>query len=119
MQTKSGYFFFIGSLLFTISVSKDQFEGRYPKQNRFYRYAGIRTKIQSATPRLTRSSLKVEHKERYLSPTRFFPAVLSKETNGEMYPNKLSRSAPKGGLISQSISPQTREQTLGGTFFMI
>ena len=101
MKTKIGYLLCIGSLLFAISVSKDQFGGRYLKQNRFYQYAGIGTKIQSATPRLTRSSLKVEHKEKYLSPTRFLPAVLSKETNEEKYSNKLSTSAPKGGIISE------------------
>ena len=100
---KIGYLLCIGSLLFAISASKDQFGGRYLKQNRFYRYAGIRTKIQSATPRLTRSSFKGEHKEMYLSPTRFLPAVLSKETNGEKYPNRISTSAPKGGVISESI----------------
>ena len=103
MKTKIGYLLCIGSLLFAISVSKDQFEGRYLKQNRFYRYAGIRTKTQSASPRLTRSSFKEEHKGRYLSPTRFLPTVLSKETNGEKYPNRISTSAPKGGVISESI----------------
>ena len=106
MQIKCGYLLCICSLLFTISLSKDLNEGRYLKQNRFYRYAGIRTKIQSATPRLTRSSLKVEHKEKYLSPKyfsgllRFLPAVLSK--NEEKYPNKVSTSPPKGSLISES-----------------
>ena len=103
MKTKIGYLLCIGSLLFAISVSKDQFEGRYLKQNRFYRYAGIRTKTQSASPRLTRSSFKEEHKGRYLSPTRFLPTVLSKETNGEKYPNRISTSAPKGGVISESV----------------
>ena len=105
MKTKIGYLLCIGSLLFAISVSKDQFEGRYLKQNRFYRYAGIRTKTQSASPRLTRSSFKEEHKERYLSPTRFLPAVPSKETIGKKYLEniQLSTSARKGGLISESI----------------
>ena len=96
MQTKSGFLLCIGSLLFTISLSKDLNEGRYLNQNRFYRYAGIRTKI-----RLTRSSLNERHKEKYPTPTR---VVLSKETNEEKYPNKVSTSAPTGGLISESFS---------------
>ena len=95
MQTKIGYLLCIGSLLFTISLSKDLNEGRYLNQNRFYRYANIR---------LTRSSLNERHKEKYLTPTRFLPVVLSKETNEEKYPNKVSTSAPTGGLISESFS---------------
>ena len=95
MQTKSGYLLCIGSLLFTISLSKDLNEGRYLNQNRFYRYGNIR---------LTRSSLNERHKEKYLTPTRFLPVVLSKETNEEKYPNKVSTSAPTGGLISESFS---------------
>ena len=93
MQIKSGYLLCVGSLLFTISVSKDL------NQNRFYRYAGIRTNI-----RLTRSLLNEGHKEKYLRPTRLLPVVLSKETNEEKYPNKVSTSAPTGGLISESFS---------------